>query len=215
MSFKIKRFSEKESYKITCDWINDFANGLEKSANFVDRIRNRNSVEKFSTIEEKMNDIKSRVGYLDFDASKDQILKTESDKGLVSNASSCSKCSPCECNGGDACGCNKCEACEEKKSKKEMLRSILVEMIKIIDEKENINYPEQVLNECRKDQYMNFSNLESDIDPEFLKEWLREKIKAKKSSLSKPESIRPSHEEAHQFAIEDNVPSYYNAKGEL
>lgn len=199
MSFKIKRFSEKESYKITCDWISDFANSLEKKANFVDRIRNRNSVEKFSTIEDKMNDIKARVGYIDFDASKDQILKTESDNTITSKA----------------CGCNKCEACEEKKSKKEMLRSILVEMIKIIDEKENINYPEQVLNECRKDQYMNFSNLESDIDPEFLKEWLREKIKAKKSNLSKPESIRPSHEEAHQFAIEDNVPSYYNAKGEL
>jgi hypothetical protein len=215
MSFKIKRFSEKESYKITCDWIGDFADSLEKKANFVDRIKKRNSVEKFSTIEEKMNDIKSRVGYLDFDASKDQILKTESDKGLVSNASGCSKCSPCGCNSGDACGCNKCEACEAKKSKKEMLRSILVEMIKIIDGRKDINYPEEVLNECRKDQYMNFSNLESELDPEYLKGWLAEKIKARRSEMKKPEAIRPSYEEAHQFAIEDSVPSYYNAKGEL
>jgi hypothetical protein len=199
MSFKIKRFSEKESYKITCDWINDFANGLEKNANFVDRVRKRNSVEKFSTIEEKMNDIKSRVGYLDFDASKDQILKTESDNSIVSNA----------------CGCNKCEACEAKSSKKEMLRSILMEMIKIIDGRKDINYPEEVLNECRKDQYMNFSNLESELDPEYLKGWLAEKIKARRSEMKKPEAIRPSYEEAHQFAIEDSVPSYYNAKGEL
>lgn len=199
MSFKINRFSEKESYKITCDWINDFANGLEKNANFIDRIRNRNSVEKFSTIEEKMNDIKSRVGYVDFDASKDQILKTESNNTIVSKA----------------CGCSKCEVCEAKNSKKEMLRAILAEMIKIIDGRKDINYPEEVLNECRKDQYMNFSNLESDLDPEYLKGWLAEKIKARRSETRKPESIRPSYEEAHQFTIEDSLPSYYNAKGEL
>jgi hypothetical protein len=76
MSFKIKRVSNKESYKITCDWISDFADNLEKKANFVDRIKKRNSVEKFSTIEDKMADIKTRVGYANFDNSKEQILKT-------------------------------------------------------------------------------------------------------------------------------------------
>ena len=63
MSFKIKRQSQKESYKITCDWINDFANSIEKNANYIDTLRKRNSVDKFSTIEEKMDDIKKRVGY--------------------------------------------------------------------------------------------------------------------------------------------------------
>ena len=45
MSFKIKRQSQKESYKITCDWINDFANSIEKNANYIDTLRKRNSVD--------------------------------------------------------------------------------------------------------------------------------------------------------------------------
>jgi len=229
MSFKIKRVSNKESYKITCDWISDFADNLEKKANFVDRIKKRNSVEKFSTIEDKMADIKTRVGYENFDNSKDQILKTESEKTVVASACDCNECDDCkkcddckECDGCNKCGgckecngSNECEACSKRSGKKETLKSMLIEMIKIIDGREDIDYPEQVLNECRKDQFMNFSNMESEIDPEYLKKWLAEKIKARKSERSPRESIRPSHEQAHQFAIEDGVPSYYNAKGEM
>ena len=199
MSFKIKRVSNKESYKITCDWISDFADNLEKKANFVDRIKKRNSVEKFSTIEDKMADIKTRVGYTNFDNSKEQILKTESEKTVLASA----------------CECNECEPCNKRSGKKETLKSILIEMIKIIDGREDIDYPEQVLNECRKDQYMNFSNMESEIDPEYLKKWLAKKIEARRSERSPRDSVRPSHEQAHQFAIEDSVPSYYNAKGEM
>ena len=57
--------------------------------------------------------------------------------------------------------------------------------------------------------------MESEIDPEFLKKWLAEKIEARRSKRPKRDSVRPSHEQAHQFAVEDNVPSYYNAKGEM
>ena len=59
---KVSRVDQKESYNITSDWVNDFSNKLLKQSGIVE-IHRRNSREKFATIEDKMADMKKRVGF--------------------------------------------------------------------------------------------------------------------------------------------------------
>ena len=64
---KINRIGDSERYKITSDWISDFADKIVKEGNYLDRIRERKDFEpkeKFATIEEKMEDIKARIGFM-------------------------------------------------------------------------------------------------------------------------------------------------------
>tara|TARA_Y100000592_G_scaffold81112_1_gene128512 strand:- start:250 stop:792 length:543 start_codon:yes stop_codon:yes gene_type:complete len=61
---KVNRQNINESYNITSGWVSDFAKNIEKNADFLANVRgvfkDRNSPK---TIEEKMADIKDRVGY--------------------------------------------------------------------------------------------------------------------------------------------------------
>lgn len=68
---KIKRVSDFETYNITADWLSDFAKDIVKEGNYLDRIRERKDFEpkeKFATIEDKMKDIKLRIGFLKSEA---------------------------------------------------------------------------------------------------------------------------------------------------
>ena len=60
---EIKRTNETESYNTTADWLQDFINKMAKSAPPAPPTITTASREKFATIEDKMKDIKARVGF--------------------------------------------------------------------------------------------------------------------------------------------------------
>jgi hypothetical protein len=97
---KVVRQNIDESYDITCDWIKDFAKSLTKNADFLDTLRSRfHGKETFSSVEDKMEDIKKRVGF-------DKIIKTNQSNQIVSEAG-CAE----ENTGGEA---RPCDAGDEK-----------------------------------------------------------------------------------------------------
>lgn len=65
---KIKRQDSHESYKITTDWLQDFAQNFnKKSGANVDYLKEylekQRKIRKFNSIEEKLDDIKARLGF--------------------------------------------------------------------------------------------------------------------------------------------------------
>ncbi len=62
---KVTRQNIGEEYNTTVDWINDFARSLDKNADFLSNVKSimKKRKENFSTIDEKMADIKDRVGF--------------------------------------------------------------------------------------------------------------------------------------------------------
>ena len=133
MSFKINRIkTEKESYRTTVDWLNDFS----KSANFQDRVKERRdapAVEKFSTIEDKMKDMKARVGFenlknITASESKCMVHKyaqkmcdcgqanCQCDKTMKESGETCDKCksSGCSCDVVIKEDGSSCRICKKK-----------------------------------------------------------------------------------------------------
>lgn len=72
--FPIKRTIEAESYTVTADWLKDFASQIIAKASVPPSpFLTTSSTEKFATIEDKMADMKARVGF-------DNITKQNGDK---------------------------------------------------------------------------------------------------------------------------------------
>ena len=61
--FPIKRTIETETYEVTVDWLKDFANKVVKASVPPSPLLTTSSTEKFATIEDKMADMKARVGF--------------------------------------------------------------------------------------------------------------------------------------------------------
>jgi len=76
---KITRHNTNESYNTTVDWLKNFADKLKKDASFIQNFK-KIKVNDFSTIDEKMADIKQRVGF-------DIIKSTEFSPENVKSAS--------------------------------------------------------------------------------------------------------------------------------
>jgi hypothetical protein len=64
---KVNRQDQNENYKITAPWLYEFAYDLEKEGNRLDYLKqyfdSREQRNRFQSIDEKLTDIKSRVGF--------------------------------------------------------------------------------------------------------------------------------------------------------
>ena len=72
---EIKRTNERETYSITVDWLSEFANKVASGSVPPSPFSSTAAKEKFATIEDKMVDIRKRVGFdsikkLDLDYNK-------------------------------------------------------------------------------------------------------------------------------------------------
>ena len=95
---EIKRINESEKYNTTVGWLDDFLKKMAKDLPPSPIGQTTASKEKFATIEEKMNDIKSRVGF----ASVDSIKKESSSEIVTASEEKC-KCG----NSKSKCTCKK------------------------------------------------------------------------------------------------------------
>ena len=102
---RITRTNESESNNITSEWLKDFANDIVKESNFIDRIKERKDIrtkETFATIEDKMADIKERIGYSS--GNHNENIKT-------AGSSECQHDYACDCPPPCDCEENNCEVC--------------------------------------------------------------------------------------------------------
>ena len=182
---KISRVPTSESYNITSDWLDKFAKGLEKNSQILE-ITRYNYNEKFATIEDKMQDMKDRVG---FDNVK--TLKKESSQ---------------EC-----CSENSCECVDDAVSDlKAKILKIIDYAKKVIEDRPEIKHM-QLISDCRNlPQYRDISSKIEDAKFKALIQKILKDSKGKSSDISEIEHI--PYVEMHQFNEmhgEDQVPSYY------
>lgn len=186
---KVKRQDSSETNKTTAFWLYEFAHDLDKKAGDVDYLRDYLSKnyknKKFSTIEEKLADIKARVG---FDLARK--VTNEIEKKSAKEESSCGCKKPCGCGkdckcDGD-CGCKNKASDQVKTASKKNKKSKSKKNIKIM---ENIlNYirqmihhephldPLTILNRCRSADELKFNNIQHIIDHEKLNSYINELI---------------------------------------
>lgn len=165
MSFK--RHDIKEEYNTTADWLQDFARQLEKKSYNIENLTNirqmNDGPKKFATIEEKMADIKQRIGF-------ETIKKMHEDSGLKDKVAG----HDCGCKGSDptACACE-VKTASEKKHKEEDLKLMKVILDYIVDlcehEHETLS-PVMVISKCRDEAGLHFDDLP--INTEKLKEFI-------------------------------------------
>ena len=177
MSFKVNRIkSETESYRTTVNWVKDFS----KSANYLDRVRERKdkpSVEKFSTIEDKMTDIKQRIG---FENVNSDISKTAGED--CGSCGSCNSCMPkkkmhssCTVQNCTTCKINKVNADEKLSIVYKKLKGLLKYIDSLISDK-NYKIPEEVMSHCRENPNLYFDEVMNHIDTNKFKNYISGKI---------------------------------------
>lgn len=160
MSFK--RHDIKEEYNVTADWLKDFARQLEKKSYNIENLTSIRQMyerpKKFATIEEKMADIKQRIGF-------DTIKKMHEDFGLEDKTAS----HDCGCGGSDpaACACEVKMASKKKEHKEEDLKAMKVILDYILDlckhEHETLS-PVMVISKCRDEAGLHFDDLPINIE---------------------------------------------------
>ena len=184
---KVTRVDQKESYNITSEWINDFSNKLLKQSGIIE-IHRRNSREKFATIEDKMADMKKRVG---FDKVKD----------IASNNLDTRK-------SASACECDSCDTCSIETPRPELatVKKILSYLIRVVKDRHSITFI-QLIHDCRSlPEYGMVSNKISNKKLSDYAKKIIESYGSKDNSTSEIEYV-PFHE-SYQFEMEDMKAPY-------
>lgn len=152
---KVRRQNLSEEYTTTAGWVRDFSSGLTKNADFLSNLKSimkkRND---FDTIEEKMADLRSRVGFdlvKNIDGSKDETVKEAGSSG------------------GD-CGCN-CggETCSLKSDKKQLsmdAKRIIGYIKDLAKDRPDIGY-DACIAHCREHPTLGFDKVEKRLNSKF------------------------------------------------
>ena len=150
---KVNRQNLTEEYQTTAGWVRDFSNGLTKSADYLNNLRSimkkRND---FDTIEEKMADLKSRVGF-------DLVKNINSnDQSTVKEA---------------GCGCGTCNACGKGSSKSHGKEKLAKELAVILDYIRSFSKDSPdagygaVITHCREHPQLGFDRIERRLNHKF------------------------------------------------
>jgi len=188
---EIKRTNETESYNTTADWLQDFINKMAKSAPPAPPTISTASREKFATIEDKMKDIKSRVGF----GAITKITQDSSPKIIVESAKKCN----CEKNNG------KCTCSKKKKVNKEKinsLKNILQYISDMIASEPHLLEPE-IRSRCIENRELGFESL--NIRPTTLEAYISKK-RGVSPSVSEVLYIKP---DVGSSSSEEDIADYF------
>jgi hypothetical protein len=188
---EIKRTNETESYSTTADWLQEFINKMARSSPPAPPTVTTASREKFATIEDKMEDIKLRVGF----GSIKKITK-ESEPSLIAESSK-----KCNCIKKDG----KCNCSKDKKIDKEKinsLKNILKYISDMIVSEPHLLEPE-IRSRCIENKDLGFESLK--IRPTKLKKFI-DKKRGNNSSVSEVIYIKPDTGSA---SSEEDIADYF------
>ena len=122
---KVSRQNLTESYNTTVDWVNDFQRGITKESDYLDNLKNiLNKRKDFSTIEERMADIRTRAGF-------DLVKSLKSENLKVKEAGSCTSCS----DKGESC--KPCSKEDDDRAFREMITTKVVNLLEHLKQRHN------------------------------------------------------------------------------
>lgn len=171
---KVSRQNIYESYNTTSDWLSEFERGIVKSADYLDNLKHimNNRKNKFATIEEKMADIKERVGFemIKHNQLPDANLVSQAGCGCDNKGKKKSCCSSCEKG-------MPCEGCSTKNTQKrdsdvKKMEQILKFIDDMVSDQPHLN-PVIVISKCREEDGLGFDDLP--IDTVKLNDYIKNK----------------------------------------
>lgn len=186
---EIKRTNEVEKYNTTVGWLDEFFSKMAKSAPPSPPISTA-STEKFATIEEKMQDIKARVGF----SSVSELKKESSSEKIVESSEKC-KCGKSKKN----CSCKK----SVDSGRILGLKNVLNYISKMIESEPHLLEPE-IIARCNDDRELNFNSI--GIDPNKLSSFINKKRNPKADAIEVV-YLKPEINNTHN-ALED-MADYY------
>lgn len=204
---KIQRQNLSEEYSTTADWLSDFANGMTKSADYLSNLKSimkkRND---FDTIDEKMADMKHRVGF-------DLMKTTQSESSENMKSASCGAGS---CGTGSCGGCSKGEGgsrgSEAKAGKGEsvkILREILGYIRDYSADRPEVGYG-AVLTHCREHPNLGFDRMESKIDSTKFRAMVEKMLGSRGSNADKAmNEVKYIPEADVRSSYEDDAADYF------
>ena len=187
---KVRRQNLTEEYNTTAGWVRDFSGNLAKKADYLSNLRSimkrRND---FDTIEEKMADLKTRVGF--------DLLKVNVSADLAPKKQA-------------ACSCESCDTCSSGGKKNspndsEQLKMILKYITSFCKDRPDAGYG-AVITHCREHPELGFDRLERKLNNNF--------EKAVRSILSKhkkdPEAVEYISGADVVSSHDDDLADYYS-----
>lgn len=192
---KITRQDTSESYNTTVDWLKDFANSLRKDANFIDNFKKIKNKE-FGSIEEKMADIRQRVGF--------DLIKTMNEEP-VQVKSAASKCDHVK----DGPEEDECKVCKAKKVLDEeglkILKNFIEYAIDFGKSRPDASV-EAIIHECKRDPKLKFEKIEKNINPKSLRKMLKTKLA--KYRKEKEDAVKYVADEISSSSIQNDLADY-------
>jgi hypothetical protein len=182
---EIKRTNEIEKYNTTAGWLNDFFSKVAKDTPPAPPIVTAKT-EKFATIEEKMADIKSRVGF----GSISGLTKESSSELKVGSSKKC-KCNSKSCN------------CKEDLEKRLVLLKKLLNYVSSMLESEPHLLEAEVKARCEENKDLKLEDIK--INPEQFSKFINNKIKSPKEVDLV--YIKPEIETSRNMA--EDIADYY------
>lgn len=223
---KIKRHGDQETNKTTAFWLYEFAHDLDKKAHNIDYLKDyldkQNKNKKFNTIEEKLADIKERVGFDLAVKVYNEIEKTSS-KEVASSETGCGCKTPCK-KCGTECKCKKescsCEiktaAKKKKKAKKDkisdedikIMQGILNYIEDMITHEPHLN-PISVMEKCKKDDRLKYDHIHDVIDHDKLSEYINSLFSGKPSVTGEIQAVYVPTDSGDLVDPMDDIAAYY------
>jgi hypothetical protein len=215
---KVKRQDDRETNKITAFWLYEFAHDLDKKATTTDYLKEyldknyRNK--KFSTIEEKLADIKERVGFNIATKIVDQIEKNSNEH---THQTSASKDSTCKCKKDCSCSVktashkqSKSKSKKNSKSKKDIkiMDGILSYIEDMIKHEPHLD-PITVLDRCRSEEGLKYNSIRKKINHDKLMSFINDLLSSNVHSHEFTITYVPS-DSSIDVTQSDSVAEYYN-----
>lgn len=194
---KITRQNTSESYNTTVDWLKDFADSISKKADFIDNFRKIKNKE-FGTIEEKMADIKNRVGF--------DLIKgiQEEPSNIKSAAEKCNHVKDSESESGE-----ECRVCKAKKVLDEngmkILKNFIEYAIDFGKARPEVSI-EAIIHECKRDEKLKFEKIEKNINQKSLREVIKKKLS--KYRKEKEDTVKYVSDEVSSATNHDDLADY-------
>ena len=198
---KVNRHNTSESYNITVGWIDEFSRDLIKKSDFIDNIKSIRYKRRFSTTDEKMSDIKARVGFDKINHKKRINTPLESVAVCSSEADNGEKCSSCDA--GSACGCS--DVSGFSKEDLSRMTKIINFVANMINAEPHIN-EHQAIAKCRENESLGFDQVP--IDMPVLREYINSLIGDYDGSSD--DGGYRLHEPSQSESSEDSEADYYS-----
>lgn len=185
-------YKDKDKTKNKAFWLHEFMYDLEKNAHQIDFLKdyvnkNFNNKKEFLTIDEKLADIKHRVGF-------DLAVKVVNEMEKTSTASS-----DCDCN--DSCRCKIKTASNE--SDVFVMGNILKYIREMTTAEPHLN-SSVILSRCKEEPQLRYYEIESRIDSAKLLNYIKSLLKHPKT-----ESVNYISIDNDSNLDADNTADYY------